>query len=266
MRRLKNQVRAPFAAVMAAALAGLALGGCGSSGDATATGAEPAGAASGNAANPAPIHGTYSPKIEPAKFVARIDNPLLPFKPGTTLRYRGVAENGKTPQLDTETVTRRTKRIMGVECTVVRDTVSSRGRPVERTDDWYAQDRRGNVWYFGEDARDFQNGRFVKASDSWQAGVDGAQPGVIMEAHPKPGDAYRQEYYPGHAVDQAKVLGHAAVRVPFGSFSKSLVTVERSALEPGIRERKYNVAGIGVVAERVIKGNHERFELIGLTR
>jgi hypothetical protein len=267
MRHLKEQPRnrTALAAVAAAALAGLALGACGSSSDATATGAETGGATSSKTANPAPIHGTYSPQIDPAKFVSRIDNPYLPFKPGTTLRYRGVAENGKTPQLDTETVTRQTKRIMGVECTVVRDTVSSRGKPVERTDDWYAQDGQGNVWYFGEDARDFQNGRFVKASDSWQAGIDGAQPGVIMEAHPKPGDAYRQEYYPGHAVDQAKVLGHAAVKVPFRSFSKALVTVEKSALEAGVREKKFNVAGIGVVAERVVKGNHERFDLVAVT-
>jgi hypothetical protein len=268
MRRLNNRVQNRIAApaVTAAALGAVVLAACGSSSDAAASGAEAGGTPLAKAANPAPIHGTYSPQIDPAKFVSRIDNRFLPFKPGTTLRYRGVAENGKTPQLDTETVTRRTKRIMGVECTVVRDTVSSRGKPVERTDDWYAQDGRGNVWYFGEDARDFQNGHFVKASDSWQAGVDGAQPGVIMEAHPKPGDAYRQEYYPGHAVDQAKVLGHAPVKVPYRSFSKALVTVERSALEPGTLEKKYNVAGIGVVAERVTKGNHERFELVGVKK
>jgi hypothetical protein len=266
MRRIKDRNRIRKTAI-SAALGALALGACGSSGGGVATGAEadPAGAA-GKAANPAPIHGSYMPQIDPAKFSARIDNPYLPFKPGTTLRYRGVAEDGKTPQLDTETATRRTKRILGVECRVVRDTVSSRGKPVERTDDWYAQDNHGNVWYFGEDAREFHHGHFVKASDSWQSGVDGAQPGVIMEAHPKPGDAYRQEYYPGHAVDQAKVLGHAAVKVPFGSFPKALVTVERSALEPGARERKYNVRGIGVVAERVVRGNHERFELVAVSR
>jgi hypothetical protein len=263
---VKMMRRTAVKAVTMAALAGLALGACGSSSDATATGGETGGGASAKTTNPAPIHGSYSPQIDPANFVPAIDNRYLPFEPGTTLRYRGVAENGKTPQLDTETVTRQTKRIIGVECTVVLDTVSSRGKPVERTLDWYAQDRKGNVWYFGEDARDFQNGRFVKASDSWQTGVDGAQPGVIMEAHPKPGDAYRQEYYPGHAVDQAEVLGHAAVKVPFRSFPKALVTVERSALEPGAREKKFNVAGIGVVAERVVKGNHERFDLVGVSR
>jgi hypothetical protein len=269
IRHLTNRIQYRIAApaMTIAALGALVLAACGSSSDATARGAETSGGtALAKTANPAPIHGPYSPQIDPANFVARIDNPLLPFKPGTTLRYRGVAENGKTPQLDTETVTQQTTRIMGVECAVIRDTVSSRGKPVERTLDWYAQDRKGNVWYFGEDARDFQNGHFVKASDSWQAGVDGAQPGVIMEAHPKPGDAYRQEYYPGHAVDQAKVLGHSAVKVPYRSFPKALVTVERSALEPGTLERKYNVAGIGVVAERVTKGNHERFDLVGVKK
>jgi len=155
---------------------------------------------------------------------------------------------------------------MGVKCTVVRDTVSSAGGPVERTFDWYAQDRAGNVWYFGEDARDFQHGRLVKASDSWQAGVDGAQPGIVMEADPKRGDRYRQEYYPGHALDQARVAGTAPVSVPHRSFPRALVSVERSALEPGVLEQKYNVRGIGVVAERVTRGNRERFELVAVSR
>jgi hypothetical protein len=243
------------------ALAALLLGGCGSSVGDGSTAADNA----VDDSSPS-LNGGYAPKIRPANFVSGIDNPLLPYSPGTTARLRGVAEDGTTPQLDTETVTRQTKRIMGVECTVVRDTVSSRGKPVERTDDWYAQDRAGNVWYFGEDARDFQNGRFVRAGDSWQAGVDGALPGIVMESHPHPGEAYRQEYYPGHAVDQARVVGRSPVRVPFGSFPTALVTDERSTLEPGIRERKYNVAGIGVVAERVVKGNHEHFELVGLKR
>ena len=254
---------------LATALVVAALGGCGGDGSSSeddASGADRGGLPQGSETVKAPVHGSYAPTIDPSNFVTVIDNRYLPFKPGTTLRYRGVAENGKTPQLDVETVTDRTKLILGVKCTVVRDTVSSRGKPIERTFDWYAQDKKGNVWYFGEDARDFEHGRFVKASDSWQAGVDGAQPGVIMEAHPKPGDRYRQEYYPGHAMDQATVVGHSAVRVPFGSFRKALVTVERSSLEPGIREEKFNVPGIGVVAERVVHGNRERFDLVDVKR
>jgi hypothetical protein len=261
MRISIKRLRAGAAGILAAIGVALIAVGCGSSGGGGARGTTDAGG-SAQTSNPAPVQGPYSPSIDPGSFVSVIDNPYLPFKPGTTLRSEGVAENGRTPQTDTESVTRRTKRIMGVRCTVVRDAVSSRGRPIELTFDWYAQDRKGNVWYFGEDARDFEHGHYVKASDSWQAGVNGAQPGIIMEADPKPGDRYRQEYYPGHALDQAKVVGTAPVTVPYRQFGKALVTVERSALEPGVLEKKFNVRGIGVVAERVVKGSHERFGLV----
>lgn len=104
-------------------------------------------------------------------------------------------------------MTYRTKKILGVTCTVVRDTVSEHGRPLELTFDWYAQDEQGNVWYMGEDSRELKNGHFVRASDSWQSGVDGAEPGIIMEGRPHAGDVYRQAYYPpGGALDQARVL------------------------------------------------------------
>jgi hypothetical protein len=256
------RIRIAAVATLAFALVAVVLG-CGSSGGNAAT-AQPT--TSARATNPAPVHGTYSPTIEPANFVSRVDNPYLPFKPGTTLRFKGVAENGTTPQTDVEFVTHRTKRILGVDATVVLDKVSSRGAPIERTYDWYAQDRHGNVWYFGEDASEFKHGRYVKASDSWEAGVDGAQPGIVMEAHPKRGDAYRQEYYPGHALDKGKVLGTAGpVKVPYRTFEKTLATVETSGLEPGAAEKKYYAAGIGNVLERVVKGNHERFALVSVS-
>lgn len=212
----------------------------------------------------APIHGRYAPKIDPANFVARIDNRYQPFKPGTRFHFEGV--RGTTPQTDEEVVLRRTKRILGVRCTVVRDTVSEHGRPVERTDDWYAQDRQGNVWYMGEDSFELKHGRFVKASDSWKSGVNGAKPGIIMPAHPRPGDAYRQEYYPpGKALDQARVLQlRGRLTVPYGTFKHLLVTSERSPLEPQT-ERKYYAPGVGEIAERVVKGHHEEFKLVGVT-
>src|SRR5437868_3221581 len=121
----------------------------------------------------APIHGSYNPRIDPANFVRRIDNPFLPYAPGTRIRF--VGERGRTAQTDTEVVLRRTVRILGVRCTVVRDTVAERGRAVERTNDFYAQDRQGNVWYMGEDSFERHHGRFVKASDSWRSGLDGAK-------------------------------------------------------------------------------------------
>ena len=213
----------------------------------------------------APIHGPYAPKIDPANFVTTIDNRYLPYKPGTRIHFEGV--RGKTAQTDDEHVLRRTKLILGVRCTVVRDTVSEHGRPVERTDDWYAQDKQGNVWYMGEDSFELNSkGQFVKASDSWQSGVNGAQPGIIMPASPKPGDAYRQEYYPpGKALDEARVIGlHGRLKVPYGSFKGLLVTSERSPAEPQT-ERKYYAPGVGEIAERVTKGHHEEFKLVSLT-
>jgi hypothetical protein len=237
----------------------LAQAGCGSSGGSTVATTTP------TAASLAPIHGAYDPSIDPDNFSSTIDNRYLPFKPGTTLRSRGVAENGKTPQTDVETVTHRTKQIVGVTCAVVRDTVSSRGKPIERTFDWYAQDNQGNVWYFGEDAREYHHGKFVKAPDSWESGVNGAQPGIIMPGNPQTGEAYRQEYYPGHAMDQARVVGHRTIKVPAGTYRSALVTLEGSSLEPGIKEQKYAAPGIGVVQEHVVKGNHERFDLTKVT-
>src|SRR5262249_45484880 len=174
--------------------------------------------------------------------------------------YRGVKE-GST-QSDEMVVTDRVKYVLGVRCTVVRDTVSERGRPVERTFDWYAQDRQGNVWYMGEDSLEMRNGRFVRASDSWQAGVNHAKPGVIMSAHPRPGEVYRQEYYPpGGALDQAHVVATTEwVRVPSGSYAHVLVTDEWSPVEPQI-ERKYYAPGVGEIKEQVTAGGHEQFQL-----
>jgi len=195
--------------------------------------------------------------------VTRIDNPYLPYRPGTRIHFAGV--RGPTRQTDDEAVLRRTKRILGVTATVVRDTVSQHGHAVERTDDWYAQDRAGNVWYMGEDAFDLRGGRFVKASDSWEAGVDGARPGIIMPAQPKPGDAYRQEYYPrGKALDKARVLRlTATLTVPFGHFRNVLVTSEFSPLEPQTEQKSY-ARGVGEIAEHVVKGHREAFRLVSV--
>jgi hypothetical protein len=212
----------------------------------------------------APIHGPYNPDIDKANFVSRIDNRYLPFIPGTGYHFKGV--RGRTPQTDDEVVTHKTKRILGIRCTVVRDTVSQHGTAIERTFDYYAQDKQGNVWYMGELSLERQHGRFVKASDSWKAGVDGGKPGIIMPAHPRRGDAYRQEFYPpGEALDQARVVGYrSSVTVPAGTFKRPLVTLERSPLEPQTEEKLY-VAGVGEVKEKVVKGHHEAFELVSVT-
>src|SRR5205809_756507 len=252
---------------IAFALVALLAAGCSSSSKSsqstsqttTTTSARP-----GSATALAPIHGHYAPSIDPGNFVSTIDNPYFPLKPGTGFHFRGV--RGTTPQTDDEVVTSRTVKILGVPSVAVRDVVSEHGRPIERTLDYYAQDRQGNVWYMGEDSFERRHGRFVKASDSWQSGVDGAHPGIIMPAHPKPGDAYRQEYYPpGEALDQARVVSTVgSVRVPYGTFTGTLATSEFSPLEPQT-ERKYYAPGVGEVEERVVKGHHEEFELVSVT-
>ena len=210
-----------------------------------------------------PIHGKYAPKIDASNFVSTVDNPLWPLEPGTAYHYEGV--RGKTPQTDDEVVLHRQKQILGIACTVVRDTVSEHGRAIERTLDYYAQDNQGNVWYLGEDSFERDHGRFVKASDSWLSGVNGAKPGIIMPAHPKPGDRYRQEYYPpGEALDEAHVLGERGpVTVPYRTFKRALVPSEFSPLEPQTEE-KYYVAGVGEILERVVKGHREEFRLVGV--
>ncbi|MET0714602.1 MAG: hypothetical protein ABWY57_06785 [Mycetocola sp.] len=210
------------------------------------------------------LNGTYKASIDPANFVATVDNHYFPLKPGTAFHYGGTKD--KTAQTDDMVVTDQNKQILGVTCTVVEDTVSEHGEPVERTFDWYAQDKQGNVWYMGEDSQEMKNGRFVRASDSWEAGVRGAQPGIIMPGNPQPGDVYRQEYYPpGEALDQARVEKlDANVNVPYGSFKQSLATEEYSPVEPQL-ERKYYVAGIGEVEEHLVQGGHEQFALVSVT-
>jgi hypothetical protein len=235
-------------------------GGCGSS---KAGGSTSSTTSATSASTLAPIHGKYSPTIDPKNFVATIDNRYFPLEPGTAFHYKGV--RGTTPQTDDEVVTSQTKEILGIKCTVVRDTVSEHGKPIERTFDWYAQDKQGNVWYMGEDSLELKHGRFVKASDSWESGVNGAKPGIIMPGNPARGDSYRQEYYPpGQALDEAHVLGAASVKVPYGAFKQALRTSEFSPLEPQTEE-KYYVAGVGEVKEQVVKGHHEEFELVSVT-
>ena len=257
-------------AKVAAPLVAALIAGCGSSSSSTTssvagstTSSSPQAPAT-SATQLAPTHGAYSPTIRPADFVGTIDNPYWPLKPGTGFHYKGV--RGTTPQRDDEVVTHRTKRILGIPSTVVKDTVSDPSGPVERTDDYYAQDKQGNVWYMGELSLEKQHGKFVKASDSWLSGVNGGKPGIIMPGDPKPGDLYRQEYYPpGKALDEARVLSlNGSVTVPNGSYSHVLVTSEYSPLEPQT-EQKYYVHGLGEASEKVVKGHHEEFKLVSIT-
>jgi hypothetical protein len=142
-------------------------------------------------------------------------------------------------------VTSDTKKVMGVECVVVDDRGWENGKLIEQTYDWYAQDKEGNVWYFGEDTKEYENGKVVSTKGSWEGGVDGAKPGIMMQSNPKMGQSYRQEYYVGKAEDMAKVVSlNVSATVPYGSFDHVLVAKEWTPLQPGFSGKKYYVRGV----------------------
>jgi hypothetical protein len=202
----------------------------------------------------------------PGDFVARVDNPWFPLIPGTTFVYRGV-KDGKSAR-DVVTVTHSTKRIQGVLCTAVADRLYLAGRLEERTTDWYAQDRRGNVWYFGEATAELDRAGHVTSTEgSWLAGRNGAKAGIYMTAQPTVGQSRLQEYYKGHAEDHFAVVSlRARVSVPYTSSNRALLTKEWTPLEPGTLDHKYYVRGIGNVKEVTVKGPLERSELVSLHR
>jgi hypothetical protein len=204
----------------------------------------------------------YAPVIDPANFVTGVDNPLFPLQPGTTFIYEGQTEKGS--ERNEVVVTHDTREILGVTCVVVQDTVLVDGNVIEMTFDWYAQDVQGNVWYLGEDSKEYENGAVVGTAGSWEAGVDGAQPGIIMEANPVVGDAYRQEYYAGEAEDWAQVLSlDEAATVPYGAYSGLVMIEEWSGLDsPPVLEHKYYAMGTGFILERTVQGGAGEIALI----
>lgn len=211
--------------------------------------------------NPALVESApYEPVIDPDDFVEVIDNPYMPLTPGSVRTYVGSSDG--VQEQEEYVVTFDTKEIMGVTTTVVHDSVYLKGVMVEDTFDWFAQDVGGNVWYFGEDSRDIEHGKVVSREGSWEAGVDGAQPGIVMPADPRVGDLYRQEFFEGEAEDTAEVLRlHESVSVPHGSFEDVLVTEDRNPLEPGFVENKFYAPGVGVILERMVKGGEGELEL-----
>ena len=194
--------------------------------------------------------------INPADFVNIIDNAYFPLRPGTMYIYEGMTNDGL--EYIEVYVTPQTRQVMGVTTTVVRDTVTVDGELFEETYDWFAQDAAGNVWYFGEDSKEYEDGEVVSIQGSWEAGVGGALPGIIMLAHPQVGDLYRQEYYAGVAEDMAEVLSLSdSITVPFGAFNHALKTREWNPLESDVGEYKYYVLGVGLVAEANISGGEQ---------
>ncbi len=205
------------------------------------------------------------PDIDPDNFVRHVTNPYFPLKPGTTFYYEGTSDG--IPNRNVTYVTHETKEILGVITTVVHDQAFEDGVLIEDTFDWYAQDRAGNVWYFGEDSKDLDSdGNVISTEGSWEAGVNGAQPGIIMKADPEVGDRYYQEFAPGEAEDQAKVLSlDESACVRYGCFDDLLLTKEWTQLEPSVVENKYYAKGIGFILGVMVKGGDERTELVQIT-
>jgi len=202
--------------------------------------------------------GARIPLIPPASsFSARVDNVWSPLRPGSRYVYTGVKD--EKPARDVVVVTHRTKMIEDVPCVAVTDRLYLRGRLEERTTDWYSQDAKGNVWYFGENTAELDaHGHVTSTEGTWTAGVNGARPGIYMTAHPRLGESWEQEYYKGHAQDQFKVIG------VFGT--NAVLTQETTPLEPGTVDHKLYVHGIGTVLEQTEKGPNERNELVSYKR
>lgn len=217
------------------------------------------------AGQPPKSGGDYSPQINPKDFTSNIDNKYFAFTPGTIFIYRGETEEG-TERIEVF-ATQETKRVMGVTATVVRDRVWLNNELIEDTRDWYAQDNEGNVWYFGEDSKEIANGKVVSTKGSWEAGVDGAKPGMIMEANPKAGGSYRQEYYKGQAEDMAEVVALGVnIKTKYGSFSNCLQTREWTPLEAGADEYKYYCPEIGNLVYEVGVSDGNSVQLIDIDK
>ena len=254
----KNRIVAALA-VLGAAFGVAACGGNGSTSEANAD---------ADAAASTLPQGSEPVELNPKDFTIEIDNPYWPMSPGNTWVYRETDTKGAIEKAVVE-VTNETKMIAnGVEARVIRDTVSEDGVAVEITDDWYAQDSSGNIWYLGEYVTNYENGKVVDHEGSFEAGVDGAQAGIIMPANPKPGMTYRQEYYEGEAEDTAAIItvGEERVEVPFGFFKDDvLMTRDLVPTDPKVQELKFYAPGVGPLLSVHTDGNGGRAELVTFT-
>jgi hypothetical protein len=201
--------------------------------------------------------------IDPSEFTTEIDNPYWPMKPGSQWIFRETDAEGSVSRV-VVTVLDKTKMIAnGVEARIVHDQVTEGGQVKEDTYDWYAQDAAGNLWYLGEDTTEYENGKPKTKEGSWEAGVDGALPGIIMPADPQVGMTYREEYYKGHAEDGASIIStDALAKVPYGRFEHGVQTRNFSGIEPNVIEEKIYAQGVGVVLEITVSGGSDRDELL----
>jgi hypothetical protein len=205
----------------------------------------------------------YDPTINPENFTSTVDNPYFALIPSTVWVYEGENAAGETERIEVE-VTQDTKTVIGVTTTVVRDRVWKEGELIEDTFDWYAQDQEGNVWYFGEDTKEFENGVVISTAGSWEAGVDGAEPGIIMEANPQVGDAYRQEFFKGEAEDMGEILSvDESVTIDLGRYENCIQVKDWTPLDPDIVEHKFYCQEAGnVVFENKVAGDSGQLALV----
>jgi hypothetical protein len=204
-------------------------------------------------------------ELDPADFTSEIDNPWMPLRTGSRWVYRETDGEGNVQRVEV-TVLAETREVIGIEVRIVHDLVTEDGERVEDTYDWYAQDSDGNVWYFGEDTKEFENGKVSTRAGSWEAGVDGAQPGILIPGEPSVGMKYRQEYDEGEAEDAAQVLSlEEKVEVPHGTFDAVVMTKDFTPLEPDILEHKFFARGVGMVLALTISGGSDREELVEYT-
>jgi hypothetical protein len=202
----------------------------------------------------------YDPVINRSNFVARVDNPYFPLVPGTTFIYEGHTAEGF--EHDEFAVTHHSRVILGVRCVEVHDTVTLDGELSEDTLDWFAQDKEGNVWYFGENTHELEDGLITTIEGTFMAGVEGDKPGIVMKAHPAMGDFYRQEFSLNNAEDFAETVSlTTSVRVPAGSFPNCLKSKETTPLETDLLEYKFYAPGVGNVLE-VDARTGDRVELV----
>ena len=206
----------------------------------------------------------YNPAIDPANFSTKIDNPLFTLPPGKTLVFESKGEDG-VEHIEIR-IRSETRKIMGVETIVYNDRVLIDGKLHEETNDYLAQDKDGNVWYFGEDVDNYEDGKFKDHHGGWIAGVDGALPGIWIKGTQVAGEVYRQEYYKGEAEDMAKVVAtDETVKVPAGEFKGCTKVYEWTPLEPDSKAHKYYCPGVaGLVLEEELKEKTVRVELISV--
>jgi hypothetical protein len=204
--------------------------------------------------------GAYAPLIDPAEFVDVVDNQYFPLSPGSRWVYEGESD-GDAVRIEVEVLAER-RTIMGISAVVVRDIAYVDDEIVEETYDWYAQDSDGTVWYLGEATQEFEGGE-VSDAGSWEYGIDGALPGIVMLADPTVGDAYRQEYYAGEAEDMGEVIDvGATVTIGLGEYTAVVVTQDWTPLEPDVIENKSYAPGVGVIYETDVAGGDDFVELV----